>query len=266
MQRKKFQTRSAAPVSDRREKLKLLLNLSHQLGNPARPLAILGEGNASAKLSDETFLVKASGCSLGTLDKNGVVECRAKTLLSLLDKNNLSDAEIDGTLLDSRLDATAKKPSVEALFHAWLLTLPGIEFAGHTHAPAVNSILCSPRAREFAEKRIFPDEIVCCDVASVFIPYTDPGLKLAQAIREQTEKFLHAVGRPPRVILMENHGIITLGRSIEAVLSAMLMAEKTAGIWVGAAALGGPTFMTPEHVERISGRPDEAVRRKMLKL
>jgi ribulose-5-phosphate 4-epimerase/fuculose-1-phosphate aldolase len=65
---------------------------------------------------------------------------------------------------------------------------------------------------------------------------------------------------------MENHGIITLGRSIEAVLSAMLMAEKTAGVWVGAAALGGPNFMTPEHVERISGRPDEALRRKMLKL
>ena len=254
------------PAPDRREKLKLLLDLSHKLGDPARQMAILGEGNASARLSSETFLVKASGCSLPTLDKNGVVECCAKTLLALLEKTNLSDAEIDGTLLNSRLDATAKKPSVEALFHAWLLSLPGIEFVGHTHAPAVNSILCSPRAREFAEKRIFPDEIVCCDVASVFIPYTDPGLKLAQVIREQTEKFIHAVGRPPRVILMENHGIITLGRSIEAVLSAMLMAEKTAGIWVGAAALGGPTFMTPEHVERISGRPDEAVRRKMLKL
>ena len=183
MQRKKLQTPSASPASDRREKLKLLLDLSHQLGNPALRLAILGEGNASAKLSDETFLVKASGCSLPTLDKTGVVECRSKTLLPLLDKTNLSDAEVDGTLLNSRLDATAKKPSVEALFHAWLLSLPGIEFVGHTHAQAVNSILCSPRAQEFAVKKIFPDEIVCCDVASVFIPYTDPGLKLAQAIR-----------------------------------------------------------------------------------
>ena len=266
MQRKKLQARSAAPAPDRREKLKLLLDLSHQLGNPALRMAILGEGNASAKLSDETFLVKASGCSLPTLDKNGVVECRSKTLLALLDKTNLSDAEVDGTLLNSRLDATAKKPSVEALFHAWLLSLPGIEFVGHTHAQAVNSILCSPRAREFAVKKIFPDEIVCCDVASVFIPYTDPGLKLAQAIRTHTEEFIRNIGRVPRVILMENHGIITLGRSIEAVLSAMLMAEKTATVWVGAAALGGPTFMTPEHVERISGRPDEALRRKMLKL
>ncbi len=85
MQRKKLHARSAAPAPDRREKLKLLLDLSHQLGNPALRMAILGEGNASAKLSDETFLVKASGCSLPTLDKNGVVECRAKTLLALMD-------------------------------------------------------------------------------------------------------------------------------------------------------------------------------------
>ena len=266
MQRKKLQTPSAVPASDRREKLKLLLDLCHQLGNPALRMAILGEGNASARLSGETFLVKASGCSLPTLDKNGVVECRVKTLLTLLETNNLSDAEVDGTLLNSRVDATAKKPSVEALFHAWLLSLPGIEFVGHTHAQAVNSILCSPRAQEFAVKKIFPDEIVCCDVESVFIPYTDPGRKLAQAIRVETEKFIRNIGRPPRVILMENHGIITLGRSVEAVMSAMLMAEKTATVWLGAAALGGPKFMTPEHVARISGRPDEALRRKMLKL
>ncbi|MGH7950536.1 MAG: class II aldolase/adducin family protein [Limisphaerales bacterium] len=250
----------------RREKLNALLKLSRELGRDGLQLAILAEGNTSAKLSDKTFLVKASGSNLGALDKNGVVECRAETLLALLDKNNPTDAEIDRGLLASRVNAKAKKPSVEALFHAYLLSLPGIEFVGHTHAPQINSILCSPRAKEFATKRILPDEIVCCDVVSVFIPYTDPGLKLAQAIRKSVKKFIADFGRPPRVILMENHGVITLGRSIEAVLSAMLMAEKTAKIWRGAAVLGGPKFMSPENVARISGRPDEALRRKILKL
>jgi rhamnose utilization protein RhaD (predicted bifunctional aldolase and dehydrogenase) len=247
-------------------KLKQLIQLSHELGRDDRRMAILAEGNTSVKLSPETFLVKASGSNLGTLDKNGVVECRASVLLDLLGKTKIEDGAVDSLLLESRVDAKAKKPSVEALFHAYLLSLPGIEFVGHTHAMAVNSILCSPRAAEFATKRIFPDEIVCCDVASVFIPYTDPGLKLAQAVRSRTENFLKDFGRPPRVILMENHGLITLGRSVEAVLSAMLMAEKTASIWLGAAALGGPKFMTPENVARISGRPDEAHRRKILKL
>ena len=257
---------STVTATKRREKLEALLALSHKLGDPLRPLAILGEGNVSTQLSDKTFLVKASGCNLATLTKENVVECRAQPLLALLEKGNLSDAEIDGTLLQVRLDAKAKKPSVEALFHAWLLTLPGIEFVGHTHAPSVNAILCSPRAREFADKRIFPDEAVCCDVASVFVPYMDPGLKLAQSIRDQTKTFIKKFGRPPRIILMENHGIITLGPTAAAVLTSMLMAEKAAGIWLGAAAFGGPKFMSPKHVKRMAARPDEVVRRKMLKL
>jgi rhamnose utilization protein RhaD (predicted bifunctional aldolase and dehydrogenase) len=259
----KIKTYYTMDAPNRRQKLKALLQLSHALGRDDRQLAILGEGNASAKLSTENFLVKASGSNLGTLTKDGVVECRATILLPLLDRKNLKDAEIENVLLAARVDTKAKRPSVEALLHAHLLSLPGIEFVGHTHASRVNAILCSPRAEEFAAKRIFPDEIVCCDAASVFIPYTDPGLKLAQAIRDEVEKFLAGFGRPPRVILMENHGLITLGRSVEAVLSAMLMAEKTADIWLGAAALGGPKFMTPENIARISGRPDEALRRKI---
>jgi ribulose-5-phosphate 4-epimerase/fuculose-1-phosphate aldolase len=155
---------------------------------------------------------------------------------------------------------------VEALFHAWLLTLPGIEFVGHTHPPSANGILCSPRAREFAVKRMFPDEIVCCDVESVFVPYTDPGLTLSRAIRAKTQAFMRKHGRPPRVILLENHGVITLGPSLEAVRAAMWMAEKAARIWLGAAVLGGPKFFSAKNVARISGRVDEALRRKLLKI
>ena len=248
------------------EKLQALLRLSHELGRPNQPLAILGEGNTSVKLTAETFQVKASGTNLASLAEADTVACRNSELLPLLDKNNLSDTEIAEALLASRVDSRAKKPSVEALFHAYFLTLPGVEFVGHTHAPAVNGILCSPRAKEFAVKRIFPDEIVCCDVASVFVPYTDPGLQLAQAIRTETKKFMAEYQRPPRVVLLENHGIITLGGTVEAVLAAMFMAEKAATIWVNASGLGGPTFLTPAHVQRISGRPDEAERRRVLKI
>src|SRR3989442_10094189 len=197
------------------EKLQALLKLSHELGREDRGMAILGEGNTSARLDDDTFMVKASGSNLGTLREQDIVDCRSGGLLPLLRKTNLTDAEVDAALLTSRRDASSKKPSIEALFHAYLLSLPDIEFVGHVHAVAVNQILCSPRAREFAGKRIFPDEIVCCGVASVFVPYTDPGLRLAQTIRKQTLAFIEQYRRQPRVILLENHGIITIGRSPE---------------------------------------------------
>jgi hypothetical protein len=46
----------------------------------------------------------------------------------------------------------------------------------------------------------------------------------------------------------------------------MLMAEKAAKIFVGAAVLGGPVFFSQQNVERIAGRPDEAYRQRALKM
>ena len=249
-----------------KDKLDALLRLSHELGRPEQPFAILAEGNASARIDQHSFLVKASGASLRALTENDIVECDSIQLLNLFDATNVADAEVERVLLSSRKSEAMKKPSVEALFHAWLLTLTSIEFVSHAHSPATNAVLCSPRAREFAVKRLFPDEVVCCDVESVFVPYVDPGFKLAVAIRDEVTEFMKRYARPPRVILMANHGIITLGRTADAALSAMMMAEKAATIWLGAAALGGPVFMSDESVTRISGRPDEAHRRKMLNL
>jgi len=126
-----------------------LLELSHQMGSPALRMAILGEGNSSMKLNDETFAVKASGTNLEKLQNTDVAVCRFDKLLPLFNEKDLSDAAIDKALFDSRVDSNAKKPSIEALFHAWLLTLPGVNCVGHVHAIAVNQILCSPRAKEF---------------------------------------------------------------------------------------------------------------------
>src|SRR5687767_12372648 len=127
-----------------------LLKLSHELGREDRRLAILGEGNTSMRVSPETFVVKASGSNLGTLSALGITECRFDALLPLLSKKNLSDAAVDEALLAARVDPAAKKPSVEAIFHAYLLTLEGVNFVGHTHPTAVNQVLCSTRARSYA--------------------------------------------------------------------------------------------------------------------
>ena len=250
-------------LSQRRD---VLLKLSHDLGRQDRGWAILGEGNTSARVDAGTFLVKASGCNLGTLDTSDLVQCNLLPLVSFLERRTASDQEVDAALYASRMDQNAKKPSVETLFHAYLLSLPGIEFVGHTHAPAVNQILCSPRAKEFAHKRIVPDEVICCGSESLFIPYIDPGLKLAQAIRSGTKAFYKRTKHFPRVILLQNHGIITLGATTNAVMAAMMMAEKAATIWIGSASLGGPVFMPKAQIDRIASRQDEDVRRREMKL
>ena len=241
-----------------------LLELSHQLGGERLRMAILGEGNTSIRVDDDTFAVKASGSNLATLKDTDVTRCAFARLLPLLDAASATDVEVDQALLAARLDSSSKKPSIEALFHAYLLTLPGVRCVGHVHAIAVNQILCSPRAREFAEKRACPDEVVMCGVESVFVPYAEPGLGLSQAIRRELVTFVKRTGRDPKIILLQNHGIIAVGSSPKAVLGSLLMAEKAAEIFVGAAALGGPVFLTSAQCERIAGRPDEHYRQKML--
>ena len=74
------------------------------------------------------------------------------------------------------------------------------------------------------------------------------------------------IGKKQQVKYLRNHGIIGLSGSPAGVMASLMMAETAAKIFVGAAALGGPVFLTPENVARISGRSDEHYRRKVLKL
>jgi rhamnose utilization protein RhaD (predicted bifunctional aldolase and dehydrogenase) len=254
------------PVSA--DKLNSLLKLSHDLGREDRRLAMLGEGNTSCRLDDDTFLVKASGSSLADLQGNQLVACRFCVLLPLLKAGPMTDDEVAKALLESRVDPEQPKPSVEAVFHAYLLSLPGIEVVGHTHPIAINSILCAGDgpSQRFASERRFPDEIVCCGAKSVLVPYVDPGTVLAQKIHDETDKFITAENRPPRIILLQNHGLIAIGATTGSVLAATLMAEKTARIFLGAATLGSPTGLTAMNVTRIDSRPDEHYRQKMLRL
>ncbi|MBV9105411.1 MAG: class II aldolase/adducin family protein [Verrucomicrobia bacterium] len=241
-----------------------LIELSREFGQ-AR-WAILGEGNTSGRVDEKVFAVKSSGSSLGTLTEIELTECYFGKLIPLLDRKSVPEEEVENVLLASRVLPTTLKPSVETFFHAYLLTIPGVNYVGHTHPVPVNQILCSNLGASFAEERRFPDEVVCCGPVSLLIPYEDPGLALAVRIRRDMQSFERAHGRNPKVILLGNHGVITIGQTTEAVRVAMAMTVKAAEIFVGAHALGGNISMPQSEVNRIENRLDEEYRRKMLRV
>jgi rhamnose utilization protein RhaD (predicted bifunctional aldolase and dehydrogenase) len=241
-----------------------LLALSHEFGE--KGFVILGEGNTSCRVDEHSFFVKSSGSNLQTLTANQLTLCQFDQLLALMDRDEVSDAEVDACLLESRSHSAAFRPSVETFFHAYLLSLPDINFVGHTHPVQVNQILCSGLDRVFSENRQCPDEIVCCGPLSLLIPYVDPGLALAKRIRQDVEKFRELHGKLPRVILLRNHGVITLGSSPQAVRAAMLMTVKAAEVFRGAQLLGGLRHLPASEIERIENRQDEEYRRKMLRI
>jgi rhamnose utilization protein RhaD (predicted bifunctional aldolase and dehydrogenase) len=241
-----------------------LLQLSHEFGRSH--WTILGEGNTSGRIDEKTFAVKASGSRLGALTEIELTHCYFDKLLSLLDRKNVSEQEIEDYLWASRVTKTSLKPSVETFFHAQLLTLSGVNYVGHAHPIPVNQILCSPLSHSFAMERRFPDEVVCCGPVSLLIPYEDPGLALARRIRKEVENFLREQERLPKIILLANHGVIAIGPSVDSVRVAMAMTVKAAKIFVGAHSLGGNIAMPHAEVVRIENRLDEEYRRKMLRV
>lgn len=247
------------------EILQQLINMSHILGSEVYDYVILGEGNTSAKLDQDCFFVKASGTQLSTIDEQGFVKVRFAPVLETLEQDLLTDQEVKKVLLEATLNNPNQKvPSVETFLHAIMLSHESINFIGHTHPTAINSILCSKKAEEAYSGRLFPDEIVVLGTDPLFIPYVDPGLVLAKFVQEKFSGYLERFGKAPKAIYMQNHGFIAVGATDKEVLNITQMAVKTAKILLGAYAMGGPHFLSDEHVNRIETRPDEHYRRKVI--
>jgi len=241
-----------------------LVEMSRRLGEPARQYGILGEGNTSAQIDDKSFWVKASGMELETIGPDGFCSLYFEPVLGMLTEGDLSDQEIADRLAAAAVHCTLLRPSVESVLHAQLLNLPDVRFVAHTHPLSVLSILCSQNVQEAIAGRLFPDEIVSCGIAPVYIPYTDPGLPLAKAVHEAVHRYIDDLGERPRAILMQNHGLIALGETPKEAESVTAMWDKAARVLINTAAFGGPRFLAQEHVDRIHTRPDEEYRRKMI--
>jgi len=122
-------------------------------------------------------------------------------------------------------------------------------------------VLCSKLGAEPFQRHIFPDEIVVCGRNLAVVPYVDPGIRLAVAVRDSLRRFMDEHGAAPKVILMVNHGPVALGQTDRDVLNIMLMLDKWARILLGNFALGGPQFLESSISDRIENRPDEHYRR-----
>jgi rhamnose utilization protein RhaD (predicted bifunctional aldolase and dehydrogenase) len=245
-----------------------LLRLAHAVGEPQRELAILAEGNVSGRVDDERMLVKATGSSLASAGRDDLVECRFAPILELLDdptafEGGSGDARVAEALLASRVDPGAKRPSVEALLHAVVLT-SGASAACHTHPVAVNALLCSDRAELLVAGALFPDQVVVLGTRGLLVPYVDPGLGLGRLMQRELRAFADRHGALPKIAWLQNHGMFAIGSSAAECLRITEMADKFARILLGALGAGEPRFLPDAVLDRIDGRDDEHVRRTIL--
>jgi len=247
-----------------------LIALSRTLGEPARPLVILAEGNTSVRLDGDggsgRILVKASGAWMARLEPKDLVEMRLAPLVALLDRDDAGDDDVTRAFTEAtvRRDAPSRRPSVEALLHAVCLTETPARVVAHTHPVAVNGLLCSSSADLLGSGALFPDQIVVLGRHVLVVPYVDPGLPLARHVRGLLRDFKTRHGTHPRALFLRNHGMFALGASSDEVLQITEMAVKVALVLQSAVAAGGVVFLTDEQADRIDSRPDEHHRRRAL--
>ncbi len=165
-----------------------------------------GGGNASAK-DGGVLWIKPSGVPLATLDADALVPLDMARLLALLGAEpgtvEPGDDPVMRVALEARLaPAGGRRPSVELLFHA----LFPERFVLHTHPILVNAVGCNGDGAHLV-RRLFGDAVI-------WVPYTDPGLPLANAIAAARRAHEERTGTPPPgLMLLANHGLIAVGET-----------------------------------------------------
>ena len=226
-------------ISSLPDRIDQLIYLSRKVSSQA----VCGEGNVSMR-GDDGFYIKASGTDLATLEWEDTVHC-----------------DLEGNAMDGE----ELKPSMEVGFHAWFYrTFPEINFVSHTHPTNTVKILCSGRVNAFANNRLFPDQVVRNGLISCMVPYATPGVPLMEQIETSVSEFITREQFFPKLILLQNHGIITASASSQECATAALMCEKSAEIFIGAKLLNNMTFLSSAAVAAVNADPNEKYRRSLI--
>jgi ribulose-5-phosphate 4-epimerase/fuculose-1-phosphate aldolase len=217
-------------------KIKKLIELSNMLSK----YVVGAEGNVSCK-SENGFYIKASGKSLLNLTKDDIVF-------------------VDKEFIDSNYK-NSLKPSIETAFHSWIYKNTDAEFISHTHPINTLKILCSQEIYNFSKLRLFPDQVVFNGIESCVVDYYHPGDELVLEIEKSFNEFIKKNNKPPKLILLKNHGIITFGKTINECIISTDICEKSADIFLGS--LFNPNYLSDIDIYKIENDEKEKYRQKI---
>ena len=177
-------------------------------------------GNISALASDgETLWITPSQMYKGGLTADDLVHIKP-----------------DGTVL-----AGARMPSVEYQMHAKAYVVrPGTTGAVHTHAPIATAFgICNQTFPPINTDAVFLRD-------TVTVPWYMPGsVELAEAVGEALKQ--------SRGAILQNHGLMTVGRDLRSAATRAMILEETAKIVLYCKQFGGTVSVIPDDwIERLA--------------
>jgi rhamnose utilization protein RhaD (predicted bifunctional aldolase and dehydrogenase) len=190
--------------------LKELVELSRYYGRNSE-YVVGGGGNSSFK--DERYLfIKPSGTTLADLSESAMARMRRDRLREIWGREYPRKAEererrVLEDLMAAREDGEQRRPSVETLLHE-LFPQP---FVVHTHPALANGLTCGRRGAGIASA-LFPRD-------ALWVPVVNPGYLLAVRCKRAVEERVRNGGGFPRIIFLQNHGVVISGQSADEIRS-----------------------------------------------
>lgn len=182
------------------------------------------DGNISARLDGDTFLITPSGVSKGEMQPDHMV---------IIDT--------DGALISA---AAGRVPSSEFRIHALVYRMrPDVHAVVHAHPPTATGFAVAGIGLE----RPFLPEAVVRTGPTPLAPYTIPG---GDELPESLVPFI-----PDHLtILMGNHGAIAYGPTLWDALANMETIELSARMLLTARQLGNVNYLTDEEIAALEAR------------
>ncbi len=168
--------------------------LSARLGQD--PLQVQGPGGNTSIKSENVMWIKASGTELANAQTTDIFVAVDRAAAVAEARELAGDGSCKTTGLDPNITL---RPSIETTFHA-ALEWPVV---AHTHSIATLVHAISPEGRTALADKLD-------GLPFVVVPYAKPGLPL-------TREILNRVTPQTQVIILQNHGLICCGSSVQAV-------------------------------------------------
>jgi len=176
-------------------------------------------GNISARIpSTDTILIKPSGVSMGALKPE-----------------DLAIVDLQGKQIRGELSLSIETPMHAAIYR----TRDTIQGVVHSHAPIATAF-------GVAGIEILPiliEMFLFIPNGVPIVPFEFPGTKeLAGVVKDKIKDF--------DAVILENHGIVTVGSTIEDACNLNIMVEECAKTQFTATLLAGPNAITMEKIKK----------------
>ncbi len=222
----------------------------------ARSYVVAGEGNTSARSSSGSeFWIKRSGCSLA--------EAEPKDFIKLDVKSAVKDLKKAQEAVVYRKNV-AYRASIEAAMHALIYaSQERAYYVVHSHPPSALAGCCIDDMEGFFRPQ-FPDSIVYLGVPErnwIFLEYASPGTGISKLLRRALKNFNGEL----RVVILANHGIITIGQSATEAITRTEVLEKASSIKLSSMIAGKPTHLNMDDIKYLENMESERYRQRIMR-